>query len=151
MQATALSRKVIKVPNNQITCNNLLQQVNIQLQKKQQKWNKRMQTCSVYNKNYARSNSINKITNIANKALPTNVCVHDNQHVPSLQSVGAKVFYTLSSRIGKVGASHTAVACSSPAEVALIYTMHVALRGYCPWGWGVRPVNWIYRLWCHCQ
>ena len=33
---------------------------------------------------------------------------------------------------------------------ALIYTMHEALRGYCPWGWGVRPVNWIYRLWRHC-
>ena len=23
-----------------------------------------------------------------------------------------------------------------PAEAALIYTMHEALRGYCPWGWG---------------
>ena len=39
-------------------------------------------------------------------------------------------------RIGKVVASHAAVARSRPAEVALIYTMHVALRGYCPWGWG---------------
>ena len=58
--------------------------------------------------------------------------------------------YTLSGRIGKVVASHAAVARSSPAEVGLIYTMHVALRGYCPWGWGVRPVNWIYRLWHHC-
>ena len=29
-----------------------------------------------------------------------------------------------------------AVARSSPAEVAPIYTMHVALRGYCPSGWG---------------
>ena len=38
--------------------------------------------------------------------------------------------YTLSGRIGKVVASHAAVARSSPAEVALIYTMHVALRGY---------------------
>ena len=27
---------------------------------------------------------------------------------------------------------------------------YVELRGYCPWGWGVRPVNWIYRLWRHC-
>ena len=36
---------------------------------------------------------------------------------------------TLSGRIGKVVA---AVARSSPAEVALIYTMHVALSGYCP-------------------
>ena len=33
---------------------------------------------------------------------------------------------------------------------ALIYTVHVALRGYCPWGWGVRSVNWIYRLWHNC-
>ena len=31
------------------------------------------------------------------------------------------------------GCSHAAVARSSPAEVALIYTMHVALRG---WGGG---------------
>ena len=40
--------------------------------------------------------------------------------------------YTLSGRIGKVVASHAAVARSNPAEVALIYTMQVALRGYCP-------------------
>ena len=40
--------------------------------------------------------------------------------------------YTLSGRIGKVVASHAAVARSSPAEVALNYTMHFALRGYCP-------------------
>ena len=39
--------------------------------------------------------------------------------------------HTLSGRIGKVVASH-AVARSIPAEVALIYTMHEALRGYCP-------------------
>ena len=39
--------------------------------------------------------------------------------------------YTLSDRIGKVVASHAAVARSSPAEVALIYTMHEALREYC--------------------
>ena len=43
---------------------------------------------------------------------------------------------TLSGRIGKVVASHAAVARSSPAEVALIYTMHEQLREYCPWGWG---------------
>ena len=54
--------------------------------------------------------------------------------------------YTLSGRIGKVVASHAVVARSSPADVALIYTMHVAIRGYCPLGWGVRPINWIYRL-----
>ena len=40
--------------------------------------------------------------------------------------------YTLSGRIGKRVASHAAAARSSPSEVALIYTMHVALRGYCP-------------------
>ena len=39
---------------------------------------------------------------------------------------------SLSGRIGKVVASHTAVARSSPTEAALIYTMHQALRGYCP-------------------
>ena len=39
---------------------------------------------------------------------------------------------TLSGRIGKVVASHAAVACSIPAEVALIHTMDEALRGYCP-------------------
>ena len=39
------------------------------------------------------------------------------------------IVYTLSDRIGKVVASHAAVARSSPAEVALIYTMHVTLRG----------------------
>ena len=42
------------------------------------------------------------------------------------------ILHTLSGRIGKVVASHAAVARSSPAEVALIYTMLVALRGYCP-------------------
>ena len=41
-------------------------------------------------------------------------------------------FYTPSGRIGNVVASHAAVACSCPTEVALSYTMHVALRGYCP-------------------
>ena len=40
--------------------------------------------------------------------------------------------YTLSGRIDKVVASHAAVARSVLAEVALIYTMHDALRGYCP-------------------
>ena len=40
--------------------------------------------------------------------------------------------YNLSGFIGKVVASHAAAVRSSPAEVALIYTMHVALRGYCP-------------------
>ena len=41
-------------------------------------------------------------------------------------------FYTLSGGIGKVVASHAAVARSIPVEVALIYNMHEALRGYCP-------------------
>ena len=35
-------------------------------------------------------------------------------------------------RIGKVVGSHDAVVRSIPTEVALIYTMHEALRGYCP-------------------
>ena len=42
------------------------------------------------------------------------------------------VVHTLSGRIGKVVASHAAVARSIPAEVALIYTMHEELRLYCP-------------------
>ena len=41
-------------------------------------------------------------------------------------------WYTLSGLIGKVVDLHAAVARSSPAEVALIYAMHVALREYCP-------------------
>ena len=37
--------------------------------------------------------------------------------------------YTLSGRLGKVVASHVAVARSIAPEVALIYTMHEAIRG----------------------
>ena len=40
--------------------------------------------------------------------------------------------YTPSGRIDKVVASHAAVARSIIAEVAVIYIMHDALRGYCP-------------------
>ena len=79
MQATALSRKVIEVPSNQIPSNNILQQVNIQMQQQQQKWIKQMQTHLVYNKNYARNNCINKTTNIANQNQPTNVCVNTEE------------------------------------------------------------------------
>ena len=64
MQATALSRKVIEVPSNQIPCNNLLQQVTIQMQQRQQRWNTQMQTRAVYNKNYAQNNCINKTAKI---------------------------------------------------------------------------------------
>ena len=39
------------------------------------------------------------------------------------------LFYTLSGCMGKVVASHAAVARSSPADVALIHIMRVALRG----------------------
>ena len=39
---------------------------------------------------------------------------------------------TLSYSIDMVVSSHAAVARSIPAEVALIYSMHEALRGYCP-------------------
>ena len=48
-----------------------------------------------------------------------------------------KPFYILSGRIGKVVASHAAVARSSPAEVGLIYTMHEELRGPAHEGGGV--------------
>ena len=39
--------------------------------------------------------------------------------------------YTVSGHIGNVVASHAEVARLIPAEVALIYTMHEALREYC--------------------
>ena len=44
------------------------------------------------------------------------------------------ITHTLSGHVGKVVASHAEVARSIPgcAETAPIYTMHVALRGYCP-------------------
>ena len=45
-----------------------------------------------------------------------------------LYNYNSVIFHTLSGRKGKVVASHAAVARSSHAEVALIYTMHVALR-----------------------
>ena len=49
-----------------------------------------------------------------------------------LNSYDNATTYTPSGRIGKLVASHAAVARSIPAEVALIYTMHEELRGYCP-------------------
>ena len=49
-------------------------------------------------------------------------------------------------RIGKVVASHAAVARSSPAEVALINTMHVALRG-CDQSIGLTVSAAIVRSW----
>ena len=48
-------------------------------------------------------------------------------NVPKLYN--KRLTYTLSGRIGKVVASHAAVARSVPCEVALIYIMHEALRG----------------------
>ena len=79
-------------------------------------------------------------------------------------AVGASVGYrevpllylhSLSGRIGQVVASNAdgcKVARSNPGFgwAAPIYTKHEELKGYCPWGWGLRPVNWIYRLWRHC-
>ena len=56
---------------------------------------------------------------------------------------------TLSGRIGKVvDVEGCKVARSNPGcgSATPIYTMHEALRGYCPMGGRVRPVNWIYRL-----
>ena len=54
---------------------------------------------------------------------------------------------TLSGRIGKVVASHAEgcqVTRSNPGcgWAAPIYTMHEALRGYCPWGWGCDQSIW---------
>ena len=59
--------------------------------------------------------------------------------------------YTMSGRIGKVVASHAEgckISRSNPGcdRASPIYTVREALRAYCPTGWGVRPVNWIYRL-----
>ena len=53
---------------------------------------------------------------------------------------------TLSGRIGKVVASHAAMARSSPAEVALVYTMHEALRG-CDQSIGSTISDAIVRSW----
>ena len=54
--------------------------------------------------------------------LPSGTCMHASKHA----------LHTLSGLIDKVVASHAEVGRSSPAEVALIYTMHVALRENCP-------------------
>ena len=39
-------------------------------------------------------------------------------------------------------------------RAAPIYTSlcmrHSVVGWYCPWGWGVQPVNWNYHLWRHC-
>ena len=53
------------------------------------------------------------------------------------------IFY--SGRIGKVVASHAAVARSNPAECTDLYYARGA-QGVLPMSVGVRPVNWIYRL-----
>ena len=53
--------------------------------------------------------------------------------------------YTLSGRIGKVDASHAAVARSSPAECTDLYYARCA-QEVLPMRVGVRPVHWIYRL-----
>ena len=63
---------------------------------------------------------------------------HDTLSVSDIKKIDMRMMrplnliHTLSGRIGRVVASHAAVARSSPAEVGLIYTMHAALRGYCP-------------------
>ena len=56
----------------------------------------------------------------------------DRKYTVPILSIHLYCTYTLSGHIGKVVVSHAAVACSSPADIALIYTMHEALRGYCP-------------------
>ena len=52
---------------------------------------------------------------------------------------------TLSGRIGKVDASHAAVARSIPLRCTDLYYARGA-QGVLPMRVGVRPVNWIYRL-----
>ena len=42
------------------------------------------------------------------------------------------LLYSLCGHKGKVVASHAAVSRSIPAEIALSYSMHEALMGYCP-------------------
>ena len=66
---------------------------------------------------------------------------------PNVRSIGRNMPW------GKVVASHAEVARSIPgwAETAPIYTLHAAHRGYCPRGWAVWSVNFIFRLWRHCQ
>ena len=55
------------------------------------------------------------------------------------------MFHTLSDRIGKVVASHAAVASSIPADFIDLYHARGA-QGVLPMRVGVRPVNWIFRL-----
>ena len=52
--------------------------------------------------------------------------------------------------MGKVVASHAAVARSSPAEVCTDLYYASGAQGVLAMRAGVRPVNWIYRLWRHC-
>ena len=106
------------------------------------------------------------------------MCLADRTNAKAKFHTNKYVWHTLSDRIGKVVAPHAAVARLSPAEVALIYTMHVSGRigevvvshaavarsspAKCtdlyfargaqealPMRVEVRPVNWIYRLWHH--
>ena len=66
--------------------------------------------------------------------------------------------YTLSGPAGSAFVWHT---CRREFEPRLLQqasqfvghvntVQYVELKGYCPWGWGMRPVNWIYRLWRRC-
>ena len=67
------------------------------------------------------------------------VTVEKKQHCPRGQH------YTLNGRIGKVVASHAAVARSIPLRCTDLYYARGA-QGVLPMRVGVRPVNWIYRL-----
>ena len=64
-----------------------------------------------------------------------------------LISAATQLIYTLSDRIGKVVASHATVARSSPAEVALIYTMHCPRGGGCDQSIGSTVSDDIVRIW----
>ena len=91
---------------------------------------------------YARY-SLHKCTNI--KDLQNYYANESSKPVTYLYKLRYMLCYTLSGRIGKVVASHAAVARSIHAEVALIYTMREALRGYSPRGWGSTVSDAIVR------
>ena len=64
---------------------------------------------------------------------------------------GVTEFYTLSGRTGSALVWHSRGRRIPVQQVLLfvgrVFTVqYVELRGDCPRGWGMRPVNWIYRL-----
>ena len=69
-----------------------------------------------------------------------------------IESIYVESIAALSGRISKVVASH-AEGCKIESRLWLSFTDLYYARGaqeYCPWGWGIRLVNWLHRLWRHC-